>query len=161
MTSMTMLSELRHDLPVINILTLDGHINKNGTELYEGLDRFDARKKIIEDLKEQKYLDKIKKHKLKVPRGDRTNSIIEPMLTDQWYVSMTKSNGSNGKSIAQEALDLVEQGEIKFYPNNWVNTYNQWLEKYSGLVYIKATLVGTPNTSLVWRKSRGFCSSFI
>ena len=118
----------RHDLPVINILTLDGHINKNGTELYEGLDRFDARKKIIEDLKEQKYLDKIKKHKLKVPRGDRTNSIIEPMLTDQWYVSMTKSNGSNGKSIAQEALDLVEQGEIKFYPNNWVNTYNQWLE---------------------------------
>ena len=119
---------VRHDLPVINILTLDGHINKNGTELYEGLDRFDARKKIIEDLKEQKYLDKIKKHKLKVPRGDRTNSIIEPMLTDQWYVSMTKSNGSNGKSIAQEALDLVEQGEIKFYPNNWVNTYNQWLE---------------------------------
>ena len=119
---------VRHDLPVINILTLDGHINKNGTELYEGLDRFDARKKIIEDLKEQKYIDKIKKHKLKVPRGDRTNSIIEPMLTDQWYVSMTKSNGSNGKSIAQEALDLVEQGEIKFYPNNWVNTYNQWLE---------------------------------
>ena len=119
---------VRHDLPVINILTLDGHINKNGTELYEGLDRFDARKKIIEDLKEQKYLDKIKKHKFKVPRGDRTNSIIEPMLTDQWYVSMTKSNGSNGKSIAQEALDLVEQGEIKFYPNNWVNTYNQWLE---------------------------------
>jgi len=118
----------RHDLPVINILTLDGHINKNGTDRYEGLDRFDARKKIIEDLKEQKYLDKIKKHKLKVPRGDRTNSIIEPMLTDQWYVSMTKSNGSNRKSIAQEALDLVEQGEIKFYPNNWVNTYNQWLE---------------------------------
>ena len=118
----------RHDLPIINILTLDGHINKNGTDLYEGLDRFAARKKIIEDLKEKKYLDKIKKHKLKVPRGDRTNSIIEPMLTDQWYVSMTKSNGSNGKSIAQEALDLVEQGDIKFYPNNWVNTYNQWLE---------------------------------
>ena len=118
----------RHDLPIINILTLDGHINKNGTDLYEGLDRFAARKKIIEDLKEKKYLDKTKKHKLKVPRGDRTNSIIEPMLTDQWYVSMTKSNGSNGKSIAQEALDLVEQGDIKFYPNNWVNTYNQWLE---------------------------------
>ena len=118
----------RHDLPIINILTLDGHINKNGTDLYEGLDRFAARKKIIEDLKEKKYLDKIKKHKLKVPRGDRTNSIIEPMLTDQWYVSMTKSNGPNGKSIAQEALDLVEQGDIKFYPNNWVNTYNQWLE---------------------------------
>ncbi len=118
----------RHDLPVINILTLDGHINKNGTELYEGLERFAARKKIIEDLKEKKYLDKIKKHKLKVPRGDRTNSIIEPMLTDQWYVSMTKSNVSNGKSIAQEALDLVKHGDIKFYPNNWVNTYNQWLE---------------------------------
>ncbi|MBT3826902.1 MAG: valine--tRNA ligase [Nitrosomonadales bacterium] len=119
---------VRHDLPIINILTLDGHINKNGTELYEGMDRFDARKKIIEDLKEKKYLDKIKKHKLKVPRGDRTGSIIEPMLTDQWYVSMTKANGLNGKSIAEEALDVVRQGEIKFFPSNWVNTYNQWLE---------------------------------
>jgi valyl-tRNA synthetase len=104
----------RHDLPIINILTLDGHINKNGTDLYEGLDRFAARKKIIEDLKEKKYLDKIKKHKLKVPRGDRTNSIIEPMLTDQWYVSMTKSNGPNGKSIAQEALDLVSKETLSF-----------------------------------------------
>ena len=119
---------IRHDLPIINILTLDGHINENGTKPYEGLDRFEARKKIIDDLKEKKYLDSIKKHKLKVPRGDRTNSIIEPMLTDQWYVSMTKPSGSDGKSIAQEALDLVDRGEIKFYPNNWVNTYNQWLE---------------------------------
>ena len=118
----------RHNLPLINILTLDGHINENGTKLYEGLERFAARKKIITDLKEKSYLEKIEKHALKIPRGDRTGSVIEPMLTDQWYVAMTKNNPSNDKSIAQEALDVVKQGEIKFYPENWVNTYNQWLE---------------------------------
>ncbi len=118
----------RHNLPMINILTLDGHINENGTPLYEGMDRFEARKKIIEDLKAKSYLEKIEKHALKIPKGDRTGTVIEPMLTDQWYVAMTKSNPANGKSIAQEALDVVKTGEIKFYPENWVNTYNQWLE---------------------------------
>jgi valyl-tRNA synthetase len=117
----------RHNLPLINILTLDGNINENGTKSYEGLERFAARKKIIEDLKEQSFLAKIEKHKLKIPRGDRTGTVIEPMLTDQWYVAMSKENPSSGKSIAQEALDVVELGEIKFFPKNWVNTYNQWL----------------------------------
>ena len=118
----------RHNLPMINILTLDGQINENGTPVYEGMDRFEARKKIIEDLKAKSYLEKIEKHALKIPKGDRTGTVIEPMLTDQWYVAMTKSNTANGKSIAQEALDVVKAGEIKFYPENWVNTYNQWLE---------------------------------
>jgi valyl-tRNA synthetase len=118
----------RHNLPLINILTLDGNINENGTESYEGLERFVARKKIIADLKDKSYLAKIEKHALKIPRGDRTGTVIEPMLTDQWYVAMTKNNPSNDKSIAQEALDVVKQGDIKFYPQNWVNTYNQWLE---------------------------------
>ena len=118
----------RHNLPLINILTLDGNINENGTESYVGLERFVARKKIIEDLKDKSYLAKIEKHALKIPRGDRTGTVIEPMLTDQWYVAMTKINPSNNKSIAQEALDVVKQGDIKFYPQNWVNTYNQWLE---------------------------------
>ncbi len=118
----------RHNLPLINILTLDGNINENGTEAYEGLERFAARKKIIQDLKEQSFLEKIEKHKLKIPRGDRTGTVIEPMLTDQWYVAMSKADPVNKKSIAQEALDVVKQGDIKFYPQNWVNTYNQWLE---------------------------------
>ena len=118
----------RHNLPLINILTLDGNINENGTESYVGLERFVARKKIIEDLKDKSYLEKIEKHALKIPRGDRTGTVIEPMLTDQWYVAMTKINPNNNKSIAQEALDIVKKGDIKFYPQNWVNTYNQWLE---------------------------------
>ena len=104
----------RHNLPMINILTLDGHINENGTPLYEGMDMFEARKKIIEDLKAKSYLEKIEKHALKIPKGDRTGTVIEPMLTDQWYVAMTKSNPANGKSIAQEALDVVKTGEISF-----------------------------------------------
>ncbi len=95
-------------------------------EPYRGLDRFDARKQIVADLEAQSYLVKTEKHKLKVPRGDRTGVIIEPMLTDQWFVAMTKP-AADGKSITQKALDVVASGEIKFYPENWVNTYNQWL----------------------------------
>ena len=117
----------RHGLPLINVLTLDGFINDNGTKLYQGLDRFDARNKIVKDLEEKNYLGKVIKHALKIPRGDRTGTVIEPMLTDQWYVAMTKPSGDDQKSIAQRALDVVESGEVKFYPENWVNTYNQWL----------------------------------
>ena len=91
-----------------------------------GLDRFDARKQVVADLVAQGYLVKVDKHKLKVPRGDRTNVVIEPMLTDQWFVAMSKA-AADGKSITQKALEAVSNGEIKFYPENWVNTYNQWL----------------------------------
>ena len=69
---------------------------------------------------------KAEKHKLKVPRGDRTGVVIEPMLTDQWFVAMSKA-GAEGKSITEQALECVASGEIKFHPENWVNTYNQWL----------------------------------
>ena len=116
----------RHNLPLINILTLDGYINENGTKLYQGLERFEARDKIVNDLKKESLLFKIQKHSLKIPRGDRTGTVIEPMLTDQWYVSMTKPTSDN-KSMAEKALEVVKSGEIKFYPENWVNTYNQWL----------------------------------
>ncbi|MDC0422773.1 valine--tRNA ligase [Methylophilaceae bacterium] len=116
----------RHNLPLLNILTLDGHINENGTKLYQGLERFKARDKIVDDLKKESLLLKIQKHSLKIPRGDRTGTVIEPMLTDQWYVAMTKPTSDN-KSIAEKALEVVKSGEIKFYPENWVNTYNQWL----------------------------------
>jgi len=91
-----------------------------------GLERFAARKQVVADLEAQSYLVKAEKHKLKVPRGDRTNVVIEPMLTDQWFVAMSKP-AADGKSITQKALDVVASGEIKFYPENWVNTYNQWL----------------------------------
>jgi len=91
-----------------------------------GLERFAARKQVVADLEAQGYLVKAEKHKLKVPRGDRTNVVIEPMLTDQWFVAMSKP-AADGKSITQKALDVVASGEIKFYPENWVNTYNQWL----------------------------------
>ena len=93
---------------------------------YQGLDRFDARKAIVVDLDEAKLLEKVEKHKLKVPRGDRTGVVIEPMLTDQWFVAMSQP-GKEGKSITAQALECVASGEIKFVPENWVNTYNQWL----------------------------------
>ncbi len=95
-------------------------------EHYQGKDRFEARKLIVADLETQGYLVKTEKHKLKVPRGDRTGVVIEPMLTDQWFVAMSKP-GKDGKSITEQALQVVANGEIQFYPENWVNTYNQWL----------------------------------
>ncbi|MDR0577741.1 MAG: valine--tRNA ligase [Candidatus Accumulibacter sp.] len=95
-------------------------------EKYRGMDRFDARTAIVADLEAAGLLEKTEKHKLKVPRGDRTGVVIEPMLTDQWFVATDKP-GRNGKSIAQEALECVASGEIRFVPENWVNTYNQWL----------------------------------
>ena len=116
----------RHGLPMISILNLEGFINEAAPKQYQGLERFAARKQIVADLEAQNYLVKIDKHKLKVPRGDRTGVVIEPMLTDQWFVAMSKP-AADGKSITQKALDVVASGEIKFHPENWVNTYNQWL----------------------------------
>ena len=116
----------RHALPMISILTLDAKINDHAPAQYRGLDRFDARKQIVADLDAAGLLVKIDKHKLKVPRGDRPHVIIEPMLTDQWFVAMSQP-GKEGKSITAQALECVASGEIKFYPENWVNTYNQWL----------------------------------
>jgi valyl-tRNA synthetase len=121
----------RHNLPQISILTLDAKINENGPAKYQGLDRYDARKQIVADLDAQGLLDSTKPHKLMVPRGDRTGVVIEPMLTDQWFVAMSKPapEGTHfpGKSIAEVALDKVAGGEIKFVPENWTTTYNQWL----------------------------------
>ena len=116
----------RHKLPMIEILSLTGLVNENAPAKYRGLTTVAARKLVVEDLEAQSYLVKTEKHKLKVPRGDRTGVIIEPMLTDQWFVAMSKV-AADGKSITQKALDVVASGEIKFYPENWVNTYNQWL----------------------------------
>lgn len=109
----------RHDLPMINILTSDAKINDNAPAAYQGLDRFDCRKQLVADLDAQGILVKVEDHKLKVPRGDRTGAVIEPYLTDQWYVAVD--------SLAKPAIEAVESGEIKFVPENWNKTYYQWM----------------------------------
>ena len=117
---------LRHDLPMISMLRLDAHVSDDAPEKYRGLDRFEAREIVVQDLDALGLLAGIKPHKLMVPRGDRTGTVIEPMLTDQWFVAMSKP-GADGRSITEKALECVSSGEIRFYPENWVNTYNQWL----------------------------------
>ncbi len=96
---------------------------------YAGLDRFEARKAIVADLADQGYMVKIDPHQLKTPRGDRTGSVIEPMLTSQWFVAMEKvaEGDETGLSLAGKARQAVDSGEVKFVPENWVNTYNQWM----------------------------------
>lgn len=110
----------RHNLEMINIMTLDGNINDNAPIEYQGLERFLARKQIVKDLEEQGFLVEIKPHKLMVPRGDRTNVVIEPLLTDQWFMHMDK--------LAKDGLELVNSGQVNFVPDNWTTIYNQWLE---------------------------------
>ncbi len=111
---------LRHHLEPLSILTLDAKINDLAPSEYQGMDRYEARKKIIADLEAQSLLVETKPHKLMVPRGDRTHTVIEPMLTDQWYVAM--------EGLAKRGLEVVANGEVKFVPENWAHTYNQWLE---------------------------------
>lgn len=119
----------RHGLPMISVLNLDATVNENAPAAYQGLDRFVARKKVVADLEAQGLLEETRKHKLMVPRCARTGQIVEPMLTDQWFVAMTKvgEQDPTGKSIAQKAIDAVQTGAVRFVPENWVNTYNQWM----------------------------------
>ncbi|MBP7132700.1 MAG: valine--tRNA ligase [Aquabacterium sp.] len=120
----------RHSLPMITIFTLDAQVVSHLEEIpeaYRGLDRFVARKALVTQLEAEGLLVEVKKHKLMVPRCARTGQIIEPMLTDQWFVAMTKP-GAQGKSIAEQAIEAVDSGEVKFVPENWVNTYNQWMK---------------------------------
>jgi len=110
----------RHKLIPISIFTLDAKINDLAPTEYQGLDRYDARARIVEDLQAKGLLEDTKKHKLMVPRSDRTHAVIEPMLTDQWFVKM--------EGLAARGLKVVETGELKFVPENWTTTYRQWLE---------------------------------
>lgn len=109
----------RHKLPKINIFTIDAKLNDAVPQQYQGLDRFEARKKIVEDLTTVGLIVKIEPHVLKVPRGDRSNAVIEPFLTDQWYVKV--------ESLAAPAIAAVENGDIKFIPENWSKTYFEWM----------------------------------
>ncbi|MCE2781008.1 valine--tRNA ligase [Limnohabitans sp.] len=119
----------RHKLEMICVLNLDATINHNAPEKYRGLDRFVARKAVVDDLEATGALVEVKKHKLMVPRCARTGQVIEPMLTDQWFVAMNQvgQDDATGKSIAQKAIDAVQSGQVSFVPENWVNTYNQWM----------------------------------
>ena len=122
----------RHGLPMICVLTLTATINDNAPEKYRGLDRFAARKAVVADLEAQGLLVETKKHKLMVPICTRTGQVVEPMLTDQWFIAMDKvakpgTGDATGKSIAQKTIDAVASGQVKFVPENWVNTFNQWM----------------------------------
>ena len=109
----------RNKLEIINIFEKDGKINKNGIKSYIGLDRFEARKKIINDLKDLNLLEKIETIKNKVPYGDRSNTIIEPLLTEQWFV--------DAKSLSKKPIQTVKTKKTTFFPENWTNTFHQWM----------------------------------
>ncbi|MCK5717232.1 MAG: valine--tRNA ligase, partial [Thiomargarita sp.] len=109
----------RHHLPIINIFTIDAKLNDNAPAAYQGMDRFDARKQIVADLKTAGLLVDIKPHKLMIPRGDRSHAVIEPFLTDQWFVKVAP--------LAAPAIKAVEDGDIKFIPDNWKKTYFEWM----------------------------------
>jgi valyl-tRNA synthetase len=117
----------RHGLPLIGVLALDATINDNAPVAYRGLDRFVARKKVVADLDALGLLVETKKHKLVVPRCARTGQVVEPMLTDQWFMAMTQP-GRDGESIAGRAIRAVEQGDVRFVPPQWVNTWNHWMK---------------------------------
>jgi valyl-tRNA synthetase len=109
----------RHSLPMINVLTPDAMLNDAVPEAYRGLERFEARKRVVADLESAGLLDRIEKHKLKVPRGDRSGVVIEPYLTDQWFV--------RAAPLAEPAIRAVEEGRINFVPKQWENTYFAWM----------------------------------
>ena len=116
----------RHGLPMITIFTLDAKINDNGPVAYRGLDRYDARKAVLRDLEAQGLLEKAVPHRNMVPVCERTGEVVEPMLTDQWFVAVSKP-AADGKSIAAKAIAAVKSGDVKFVPENWVSTYDQWM----------------------------------
>ena len=111
---------LRHDLPLLNIFTDTAHLNDAAPAAYQGLSREKARAAVLKDLTAQGLLEKTQDHSLVIPRGDRSGAIIEPYLTDQWYVSV--------EPLAQEAIKAVQDGRIRFVPENWSKTYFEWME---------------------------------
>ena len=109
----------RHNLEIINIFTDDALVNENAPETYRGMDRFEARASIVDQLETLGLLERIEAHKLKIPRGDRSGVVIEPYLTHQWYLAI--------ESLAAPAIKAVEDGDIEFVPKNWENTYFSWM----------------------------------
>ena len=110
---------LRHQLPMIVIFTLDAKINENGPKQFQGMDRFVARKAVVAQLERENFLIGADAHKMMVPKSGRTGAVVEPMLTDQWFVKMD--------GLAKDGLEVVARGEVKFFPEHWAKTYNEWL----------------------------------
>jgi valyl-tRNA synthetase len=110
---------VRHDLPIINVLEPDATLGEQAPEAYRGLDRFEARKRVVADLEAAGLLEKVENHRLMVPRGDRSGTVIEPYLTDQWYVKIAP--------LAKPAIEAVESGRVRFVPENWSKTYFEWM----------------------------------
>ena len=110
----------RHGLEPVSVMTLRAHMNEAAPAKYRGLERFEARKRVVADLKAEGLLVSEKPYKLRVPRSGRTGVIVEPMLTDQWFVAM--------EGLARKGLEVVATGEVKFFPEHWTKTYNEWLE---------------------------------
>jgi valyl-tRNA synthetase len=111
---------LRHKLPLIVIFTLDAKINENGPKQFQGMDRYAARKAVVAQLERGQFLVKAEAHKMVVPKSGRTGVVVEPMLTDQWFVKMD--------GMAKRGLEVVANGQVKFFPEHWSSTYNHWLE---------------------------------
>ena len=109
----------RHNLPIHNIFTINACINDEAPEKYRGQDRYEARDMIVHDLKELDLLERIDDHKLMVPRGDRSGAVVEPFLTDQWFVKIAP--------LAEPAIKAVKDGDVRFVPDNWKNTYFEWM----------------------------------
>ena len=110
----------RHNLELLNILNDDGSLNENCPKEFQGADRFEARKKVVRLLKEKGFIEKIEDYKTTIPYGDRSNTIVEPYLTHQWFC--------NAEELAKQAMKVVKDGETKFFPSNWEKTYFQWME---------------------------------
>ena len=110
----------RHNLDLLNILNEDGSLNENCPKEFQGLDRFEARKKVVHLLKEKGFLEKIEDYKTTIPYGDRSNTVVEPFLTHQWFC--------NAEELAKQAMKVVKDGDTKFFPSNWEKTYFQWME---------------------------------
>ena len=111
----------RHGLPLINIMTLDASLNDNVPLAYRGLDRMVARERILADLEQRGLIERVEPHKLTVPRGDRSNAVLEPLLTDQWFVDI--------KPLAAPAIRAVETGQVRFVPESWAGVYYEWMHK--------------------------------
>jgi len=109
----------RHSLPIINVFTAEARLNDEAPAAYRGLDRFEARKRVVADFESLGLLDKVEPHKLTVPKGDRSNAVLEPWLTSQWYVKIGP--------LAEPAIQAVEDGRIRFVPETWSKTYFQWM----------------------------------
>jgi valyl-tRNA synthetase len=123
----------RHSIDMIIIMTLDARMNDSAPAAYRGMDRYEARKAVVADLERQGFLIKVEPHKHQVPVSQRSDAVIEPMLTDQWFVDLTRNTLDDGRpggraAITQPALDAVRNGDIKFVPENWTTTYTHWLD---------------------------------